>query len=93
MQNITSLLEPKREDKLVDAKSLRDVQRTAWLNNDYSKYFLAGLQDESDSKLTQAMNLATNDGTDLQIRRLLIEAKSLRDTIEKTKQNEHTKHS
>lgn len=92
MQNITSLLEPKPEPQVDTNSALRNVQRTAWLNNDYTKYFLAGLQEESVSKTTEAENLASVDGAELQIRRLLIEAKSLRDIIEKTK-NEHTKHS
>lgn len=64
-------------------RALRDVQRMAWLNNDYTRYFLAGLLDEADNKLCLAQKLASEEERELQLRSLLIEARLLRNIVGK----------
>ncbi len=91
MQNIRSLTsadskEPKAEPK---ESAQRAIAHTAWMNQAFTGIILAELQSEADEKINKAMELASVDGVELQLRRLLIEAKSLRDTVRKMKQNEH----
>lgn len=92
MQNITSLInkqQPQPKAESVDSAQ-RAIAHTAWMNQAYSGIVLAELESEADEKINKAMELASVDGVELQLRRLLIEAKSLRDTVRKMKQNEHS---
>ncbi len=92
MQNIRSLVD--KDKPQPKAESVESTQRaiahTAWMNQAYTGILLAELESEADEKINKAMELASVDGVELQLRRLLIEAKSLRDTVRKMKQNEHT---
>lgn len=95
MQNIRSLtnkdsLQPKAEPK---ESAQRAIAHTAWMNQAYSGIIMAELESEADEKINKAMELASVDGVELQLRRLLIEAKSLRDTVRKMKQNEQSSNS